>query len=954
MRVTAWHLRAATPGRDRSIVPCDVANIDDYLNETPIGLEVFRGQMENVGPKEQVFFVDACRNAIPLKNNRILAQQVLWDVRGIDDDKLSTQAILLGTTAGQKAKEVRGRGLFGRALIAGLKGLGPDLRPPAAPPAVNERLMFDDLTAFVTERVSSGYAELTDIPAEEKKGLPYGTTNRIKGNLAIAEFAPPLPTANIEAIVAPAAARNTGRLEFLAFQNGKWVPSDEPKPVVAPPPLPDPVKLAIRGGTHHVRISAQGFRQATETIFVCEDKAYPFTLQAEKLPELLAHDVLALDDERILALGGEHVLVLGDAPESLTPRAAARRRIKTKPTPMEGSIVLTCRDPNARLSIVDGAGREIASGHGRIEARDVALGPYKAIAELTGAERVERTIVVEGGTELVPLDVATPRNRTITDILRDHKIELVQNYARIEGIGEVANIRLGSLLAYAAWSVRWPDALTSLHAAGVDPLEDLDARDSALQVLIGGFEGAHVQIEDVGKPLKLTPLPKLPAVQGASPRKPGSVRVRVEMPGFAPATFAVALLPRFITVLILTREADNDIDVQQHFMPIDVKRTVGPGFAPPRLDDVRLVELAWRALEGRDPLRPDEYKELLWGKRSNPMLAVIAGYRMFGTQDAEKFGRARENLQRFFPELPDVHVLAGLYDPPRREEHFERALSTGTPVLAKGFWVLREWIGAKAIGNGLPAPPVQESLLPGLAWTAFTEQGLASRPADVRMVGTSGRPYVGDAADTALFANAAKAVGLLEVRGGVGKSTAFLVAPNVAVCPLYVGVTVGSRIRFGTHVRRVKRILKTLRRQEPDSHKDVLPPDLLEQCWPVLLELDRTVDAPPLKIGTAPMTGQRVAILGFPFNVRMADDIFARRFAGASGELHVMVGSVVLAPPEAFAFDYDCFTAAGTGGAPVVDVDDGTVIGMHVTGTNAEKGFERGAGIAMHRFAKAI
>ncbi|HEX8407698.1 MAG TPA: caspase family protein, partial [Thermoanaerobaculia bacterium] len=686
------------------VVPCDVGNIDDYLNETPIGLEIFRGQMENVGPKEQVFFVDACRNAIPLKDNKILAQNLLWEVQGLDDDKLSTQAILLGTTAGQKAKEVRGRGLFGRALIAGLKGLGPDLRPPAAPPAVNERLMFNDLTAFVTERVVSGYQELTDIPAEEKKGLPYGTTNRVKGNLAIAEFAPPLPTANIEAIVAPAAARSKGRVEFLAFQNGKWVASDDPKPVAAPPPLPDPVKLAIRGGTHHVRITAPGFKQTTETIFVCEDKAYPFTLEEEKTPELV---------------------FLENARESVIPRGAAGRRITARPKATKGSIALTCRDRNARLSIVDGGGTEIASGHGEIQALDVAVGPYKAVAELTGLERVERTIVVEGGTKRVPLEIATPRTDRIADILRDHKIQLVQNYADIEGLGEVANIRLGSLLAYAAWSVRWPNELTSLHAAGVDPLDTLDANGSALQVLIGDLEGAAVQIEGAAQPLKLTRLPKLPAVQGAAMRMPGSIRVRVEMPGFAPATFAVALLPHFITVLILTREADNDIDVQQHFMPIDVNRQVGPGFAPPRLDDVRLVELAWRALEGRDPLRPDEYRDLLYGKRSNPMLAVIAGYRMFGTPDAGKFGVARENLQSFFPELPDVHVLAGLYDPPRRDEHFERALNTGTPVLAKGFWVLTEWIGAKAIANGLPAPPLQESLLPGLAWTAFTEHALA-------------------------------------------------------------------------------------------------------------------------------------------------------------------------------------------------------------------------------------
>jgi hypothetical protein len=86
---------------------------------------------------------------------------------------------------------------------------------------------------------------------------------------------------------------------------------------------------------------------------------------------------------------------------------------------------------------------------------------------------------------------------------------------------------------------------------------------------------------------------------------------------------------------------------------------------------------------------------------------------------------------------------------------------------------------------------LQENVLPGLAWTAFTERPRAAHMSDLRMVGTSGRTYVGDLADQAVLTQAAQSVALLEVPSSVWpgweqRASTFLVAPTLALCPVHV------------------------------------------------------------------------------------------------------------------------------------------------------------------------
>lgn len=948
----------AAPGQDTSagplVVPADVNDIDFYINQEPVGLEIFRGAMQDVLPKQQFYFIDACRDVLPVTSNKSLVQQLAWDVRKIDDDQLSTQAVFLGTTAGQKSKEVRGKGLFGRALITALRGLGPQLRGPSSPPPPGEtlrrRLIFTDLVTFVIDEVKRSLDEIPDLDEAGRKGIPYSRLNRITEEIPIAEFDDgALPKMNVLASIDPEDARASARIEFLKWDEEEgWVPRKNPAP--AGPGVPEEAPFQIGSGKYWVRVRADGYREDQREILTYDGKTYLFELTKKPDAEVFGLEAMA---------------------ESPAEPATAR-------------LIVTCRDPKARVAIFDAAGNELARAYHQVEADDLAPGPYRVTAELTAAERAEKTVVVRAGkTATIELSPSMPRSARLEQILQDHNIAVDQNYVVLpEPLGHIANVRLGSLLAYGAWAARWPNLadFAPLRAIGVDPLAGLGNDQSAVQILIGdvGESGAlllddcHVKLDDAKKPLKLASLPKLPAVQASAIHKSGPLRVRVEMPGFAPSSFAVTLLPRFVTVLVITREADGDIDVQQHMNPIDVTAPVGEGFKPPNPDDVRLVELAWRALEGRDPLDAVEFGGLLDGKRSNPMLAVIAGYRMFRTERADKFrDNALDNMLELFPGLPDVHVLAGMYEAAKREKHFQRAMEVGTPVLAEGFWTLVEWLGAKSAAKTFAAPILQENVLSGMVWTAFTERTRASRISDVRIVSARGRSSTGDSADAAVLATAAPSVGRVDIVGEHPVATTFLVAPDLVIVPVHVAqafATLGPKgkwtlkkhalVRFdladATYDREIKSVLRIVKPDQKNPDGGSIPAETLDVCWPVVVQLKKKVDLPSLTFGKAPAVGQRVAVIAFPYDYALPDKTFAQQFAGASGEKHAMPGAVVRAPGKTWTFDYDCFTAQGTSGGPVVNMQNGAVVGMHVVGMPTGDGYKVGGAIEMSRLAKLL
>lgn len=975
---------AASPDAGPIIVPADVTDLERYVSESPIGLEIFRAAMADVNPpNEQFFFVDACRDVLEVKGNKVLSQQLLWDVRKIKDDQLATQSVFFATTAGNKAREIRGNGLFSRALMAALRGLGPRLANPERPGQTRMRLLFDDVVEFVTDAVKRDLSDIPDTqPSDLKAIVPYAGVHRSKGAVVVAEFAPDqLPTAKISAILDPKDARGSASIAFIDFNEKlrNWAPREHPPPVG--PGVQEVTTFEVEGGRYFLQVSANNFVPETPEILVYEDRRFPIELKPTPPPKALE-----------AARGGG----AGD---------------KTTAT-----IIVTCKDRLARVAVVDGRGNEVQKGYGVVAVYELAPGPYYVSAELTAADRVQQIVYAEaGGRYEIPLDITTPLAPTLIENLKGSRISVEGSYVEpSEHFGPIANARVGSILAYAAWAARWPETwgFGRLRELGVDRLPSLSWEQSALQILVGDIadseasfaRGCHAQVESSGATLVagnvveigssqpatdsllLDSLANFPAARQASAVLPsGPVGLRVEMPGFVPASFALTLLPHFVTVLVISREANGEVDVQQYFNPIDPTRPVHPAFVPPQTDDVRLVELAWRALQDRESLDTVDYQDLLYGKRSNPLLAIIAGYRMFGTEREDQFRKlaappppdvitdsALWNMITLFPGLPDVHVLAGMYDPERRDEHFQRAMNTGTPVLVEGFWTLVEWLTEKAIREQLPAPTLRQTVLPGMVWTSFTETERAQRIDGLHVVTSTGHTRAADAPEK--FLEVARSVCRLEA-GAPGSGflcSAFLVAPRVLLCPFHFAVQFAepqadgswemrseARVRFeltdsaSEHV--VERVLRTLR---PPEYLEVdggaLSSETLEQCWPVLLMLSEPAAGQPLVVTRdAPDVGQRVCVIGFPrSDAHIPNDVFAEHFAGAAGEKHVMPGAVLRSPGDTWTLDYDCFTADGTSGGPVVDLQTGAVIGMHVGASKVKDGRKRGIALAMTRFSE--
>jgi V8-like Glu-specific endopeptidase len=223
-----------------------------------------------------------------------------------------------------------------------------------------------------------------------------------------------------------------------------------------------------------------------------------------------------------------------------------------------------------------------------------------------------------------------------------------------------------------------------------------------------------------------------------------------------------------------------------------------------------------------------------------------------------------------------------------------------------------------------------------------------------------------------VLAAAAPSVGRVDIAGEHPVASTFLVAPDLVIVPVHVADAFATRgpkgkwtlkkhalVRFdltaATYDREIKSVLRTVKPDEenPDGGPWI-DAQTLEICWPVLVQLKKKVDLTPLTFGKAPAVGQRVAVIGFPFDYSIPSQKFAQQFAGASGEKHAMPGAVVRAPGKTWAFDYDCFTAVGTSGGPVVNVQTGAVVGMHVVAKPSDEGFKIGAAIEMSRLAKLL
>jgi hypothetical protein len=534
------------------------------------------------------------------------------------------------------------------------------------------------------------------------------------------------------------------------------------------------------------------------------------------------------------------------------------------------------------------------------------------------------------------------------------------------------------VLAFAAWAARWGELLDELRKVGVSVIDGLTADQSAVQVLVGDVTDqlplhTSAKISVASSPtvdLELAPICELPARQAHRVVEPGAHRVHVAIPDVLNAAFAVTALRGFVSVLIITREADGQIDVQQHWNPIAHDAARAGAFNA--IDDVKMVELAWRALQTGASLADNELDIMLLRKRTNPMFALIAGYRMFGTSHQAEFRGPPEvrptpgqlgasplwNMCELYPELPDVHVLAAMYDDGRRDQHYQRAMDAGIPVFAEGWSRLLAWLDEQAAAEDTLPPTTEKALLAGSVWTAF-----ANPPAGVHVVTAKRSRYIEP--DTERYGELDR-LGRLERATGEALCSVWVLESGRVVCPRHAAlmfaeqsgtswvVRVPVRVRIGRTLLPVHRVSEA---SASSGRGSTLRPVVLEVHEPGEL----LVTAPHMHgggmigfatglavIGAAltarrgslpkqamprivpPEAGARCAVLGFPARSGyVSHEQFRKHFADITRMPHVMTGSIVSVAADG-TFVHDCCAPEGTDGGPVIDLASGAIAGIQI------------------------
>ena len=187
-----------------------------------------------------------------------------------------------------------------------------------------------------------------------------------------------------------------------------------------------------------------------------------------------------------------------------------------------------------------------------------------------------------------------------------------------------------------------------------------------------------------------------------------------------------------MTVLIAVAEDSGGVDVQQYLFPVRERDDV-PFFGVDDGRQVRRLDLAQRHYGQGAPL--EDLDDLLYGKWLDPLLGALGGYALIRAGKAERYvghptdgdglqASAMKNMLNFFGGLPDSHILAGMCEPERRDEHFGRALALGLPVFSEGFLVLFEWYRTVSGRHARPIWVDRAALIPGSPWTAW----VAERP----------------------------------------------------------------------------------------------------------------------------------------------------------------------------------------------------------------------------------
>ncbi|MDF3041021.1 MAG: hypothetical protein K0Q71_3727 [Thermomicrobiales bacterium] len=937
-------------------------------------------------PAEHLFFIDACRDfALEEFTSTISPASIRWQPPLVEGGQRAAQFVLYATSPGQRAYET-GRGAFGKALVAGLKGEGAAKTWLQPPPRYD--VGFNKLAQFVRGRVEAEIRRMAGGNAERYIQVPQieilGAT---RGTDPVLQSIDPgqVGLISIGVRITPREAREKGRVR--AIQHGPG--GREVEFADEPPPLALPARLTLGPADYIVVATADDFGELRQVCVAYEEQILDFPME-QAVAGAVAAPGPTPSRPPSEAVGPE---ARGEATFGLGELSFAIDETVVGAAPALGALDISTVDPTVAVVVRDSQLQIVPGGTGRGSMRVESLPPgiYRVQPVVPDGELAEQVVEVRAGeTTSVPIVfTSTPLNlgAAQTQMLGDLGITVHAEgpIAPSESLSPIADARLASLLGFAAFAAHWPgDAFHRLRTFGVTPLTDLEPGAAGLLVLVGAAgesparaltpqefvaAGRYTVLtfaEDLVAEGELAPLSGFAAAAQTRMSIPvGSVDLTLRLPELAPTHYAAVGLPDHVTVLVLVAEDGGGFDVQQYIIPLQRPGQAENSFLLADPANIRRLEQAQRYFASGQEFPLNYDLASIYGEWLDPLLGSMAGYTLIRrgmaadyasevqTDDGQPLrgGSPLRTMLGAYDALPDSHVLAGLAEPEHRAQHYANALQRGLPLFVDGFRALYDWYREQ--GGELPAPLAEAGLglLPGTIWTAWTMLRPTLLVRGGRLAETPPGWEISDATREAIE-RTCRAVGRIEPTGPSAVQffgTAFLVAPDVLLTASFIAESFAALDANGTWAfqpgmgARVD-LGEEFGGEEPIEIEitGVIGVDNEHQVA-LLRAAPQTRQGAPLPTALTiaahapePLERRDIYVVGYPgFDARMNPTLAEQIFKSTFNVKRVMPGEIVHLAEDGV-LHHDAFTQGGTAGGCLVDLETNLVLGMHFGGRYIE------------------
>ncbi|MFO0555408.1 MAG: caspase family protein [Polyangiaceae bacterium] len=896
-------LAPAGGGPDQApvIVPSDATDLDFYRSN-PIDLGSWIREMQVCAPEHQIFFVDACRGIVVSEDVATAMTTLFFDLSKVKPEAQARQAVLFATTAGQLANEQGLHGLFGGAVIDGLKGAGPKLEDD--PETEKFVLRFGALAAYTKLRIQRQSDEARrrhqTLPTQE----PAESLFRLDGSLELARFAEE-PSSTVRVFVEPEEATKAGTAGIRTYNRWKklWERQAE-----KPSPLGVPVVWDLSSTMYKIEIEAQGFENWAQKI----DVIGPMEIHAELVKSVPSRP---RGLESFFPVYGPEI---GPKPPDGAELSAGKF----------GRLSVDAHDRYARIEVFDWSGTRVNAAWERLSA-SLPVGTYRVEVSLPTERPLVRSILVTADEpermDVKPDPQLTDRLPAVAGMLSAHDGFSFPS----EQFGVATTTHLGSILAWGAWAAQFHAGGDGrkLRALGIEKLPEGAC---FVRVLVGDArapgpnpQGGPLETLMLEMPGQHVAMKPVPALLGFAEQWHAPVNchtsITVQTGGLNPKRIPIPFVAEHVWTIVIVRESTQRTEIHRYLQRLSPQQ--------PFDDTIRLVEQSWRAFEARAPLSDDEVPRLL-ARDLDPLALAVLGYRLAREQRWSEIGQLVHRI--IAAGLTDGHVLAALAEPTQRDAHMQLAVSSPVPIIGEGYRAMEAWLLEKFEKDNLPPPIAPEPFTGGL-WTTF----------DTRGQPVVSKAFPADAAPAWAKAVVAAASATVRVERASGElvGTGFLVGPNALATTDFIA-------ELGPNVAVLNQLSLSIAEVVAATN---------DERHAALARLSAAVALPaPLKIRwEPPEVGTRIAVIGHPIFTFAPTLVTLAAFATQpSGAKMIMPG--VITGVEERLLTYECWTMSGTAGGPIVDLATGEVIGIHHSGKYEGGAKKLGWGVPMRAIEELL